>query len=88
MKRKIALSALFIMCVMFIAGLVLIFSAPTIGLNAGNTAIVNNGGSMDTNQFERIIEGTSLSFQTGGLVISLVGGFGLLASGYALYREV
>ena len=88
MKKKIAIASLVIMCVMFIIGLVLIFSAPTIGRNAGNAAIRNNGGGMDTNQFERIIDGTTVSYQMGGLVISLVGGFGLLVSGYTLYKEI
>ena len=88
MKKKITTTALVIMCVVFIAGLLLVFIAPSIGQNAGNVAIRNNGGSIDTSQYERIINGTTTSFQIGGFVISLVGGFGLLVSGYALYKEM
>ena len=88
MKKKIAIASLAIMCVMFIVGLVLIFSAPTIGQNAGSAAMRNNGGSMDTSKYERIVDETTASYRIGGLVISLVGGFGLLASGYALYKEI
>lgn len=82
------MTSLAIMCFMFITGLALIFSAPSIGRNAGNAAVRNNGGVMDTNQFERIIDGTTVSYQIGGLAISLVGGFGLLISGYAFYKEI
>jgi len=42
---------------------------------------------MDTWQFERIITSTTDSYRTGGLVISLIGGFGLLGSGYILFKE-
>ena len=86
--KKMAIVALIVMCVVFIVGLVLIFSAPTMGLQAGNAAVTNNGGSMDTNQFEIIINGTTASYQIVGLAISLVSGFGLLACGYVLYKEI
>ena len=88
LKKKIAITALVIMSALFITGLVLIFSAPSIGQNAGSAAIRNNGGTIDTNQYERIISSTITSYQMGGLVLSLTGGFGLLVSGYAIYKEI
>ena len=87
MKKKYINIFLGIMCVLFIVGLVLIFTAPSAGQNAGQRAIQSNGGSMDTWQFERIITSTTDSFRIGGLVISLVGGFGLLGSAYILFKE-
>ena len=87
MKRNAVIRSFILMCVLFAIGIILIFSAPAAGQNAGSTAIRNHGGSMDTNQYLRIIESTSDSYRTGGMVISLVGGFGLLASGYILLKE-
>lgn len=75
------------MCIAFIIGLVLIFAAPSIGRNAGSAAIQENGGSMDTSQYERIIDHTTVSYQAGGFAIALVGGFGMLLGGYALYKD-
>ncbi len=75
------------MCIVFVIGLVLIFAAPSLGRNAASVAIRENGGSMDTSQYERIIDHTTTSYLTGGFAIALVGGFGLLLSGYALYRD-
>jgi len=85
MKKTICI-AFVVMCILFIIGIVLIFSAPSAGENAGIRAIQNHGGGMDTNHFVRIIESTTKSYQTGGLVISLVGGFGLILNGYFLIK--
>ena len=88
MKKKIAAKAFVCMCIAFIIGLLLIFAAPSIGRNAGSAAIRENGGSMDTSQYERIIDHTTVSYQAGGFAIALIGGFGLLLGGYALYKDV
>jgi len=69
-----------------VVGIIFIFSAPTAGFNAGDAAVRDEG--MDTNQFERVIDGVTASYQLGGFAISLVGGFGVLLSGYSLYREM
>lgn len=87
MKKEIVKIAFVVMCLMFVIGIIFIFSASSIGRNAGNKAIIQNGGQMDTNQFQKIIDETTISYQMGGFVISLVGGIGLLLSGYVLYRE-
>lgn len=88
MKKKMARISLFIMIITFGIGLVLIFSSPSIGQSMGDNAIQSNGGSMDTNRYERIIDANASNFRTAGLVISIVGGIGLLLSGYALYKEL
>lgn len=74
--------------IFFILGFVLIFSSSSIGENKGDRLIVSTGGSMDISQYERIIESTTSNFRTTGLILSLVGGFGFLISGYAIYKEL
>jgi len=76
------------MVIAFIIGIMLIFSSVTIGQSIGDNAIRRNGGSMDTSRYERIIDANTLNFRTVGLVVSLVGGIGMLLSGYALYKEI
>lgn len=88
MKKKFAKNALLVMIVLTILGLTFIFSSGTIGQNTGSSAIASNGGSMDTNIYERIIDSTTTSFQIGGAILSLIGGFGILLCGYALYKEL
>jgi len=87
MSKKMVGVFLVFMCFLFIIGLVLIFSAPSSGQNAGTNAIWKRGGSIDTWEYQQIIESTTSAYRTGGLVISLVGGFGMLLSGYALFKE-
>lgn len=88
MKKLIVKRALCVMVVMFFIGLTLIISSTTIGSKIGHNAIQRNGGSMDTSRYERIIDNSTSNFRTVGLVLSLVGGFGSLLSGYALYNEL
>lgn len=60
----------------------------SIGQKMGSDAINARGGSMDTSSYERIIDTNTSNYRTVGLVLSLVGGFGTLLSGYALYKEL
>jgi len=87
MKRNVAIWALVGMSVFFIVGLVLIFSASSVGLRAGDNYAKGGIGFYGNIDYEHIVTGTTASYQIGGLVISLVGGFGLLVSGYTLYKE-
>jgi hypothetical protein len=87
MKNKYAIIAFVVMCLMFVVGLVLIFSSPEMGQTAANAAVRRHGGSMDTNQFLLIFEGAVSSYRVGGIILSLVGGFGLLGSGYILIKR-
>ena len=87
MKKKIVISALLIMCVLFIAGLVILFSAGSIGESAGNSYINNQHGEFYQDIVNRIIDSTTISCYLGGFVISLIGGSGILLSGYGLFKE-
>lgn len=88
MKKKFAKNSLISMMIVLTLGFILIFSSSSIGQNKGDKAVVSNGGSMDTTKYERIIESTTSNFRTTGLILSLIGGFGVLISGYALYKEL
>ncbi|MCC3866207.1 hypothetical protein K0040_18295 [Terrisporobacter petrolearius] len=88
MKKKIVKNSIIVMGISFVIGIILVFKSPSIGQNMGDNAIQENDGSMDTNQYEMIIKSNTESFRTGGLVISLIGGLGLLLSGYAFYNEI
>ena len=88
MKEKIAKNSLIVTGIAFVVGIILIFLSASIGQRLGYNAIQSNGGSMETSAYERIIAANTDNFRMGGLVISLVGGFGALLSGYALYTEM
>ncbi|MDR7857844.1 hypothetical protein [Tissierella sp.] len=88
MKKIIAKRALCVMVAVFVIGLTLVLSSTSIGNRMGHNAMQRNGGVMDTSQYERVIDTNTSNFQTVGLVLSLVGGFGLLLSGFALYNEL
>ena len=87
MKSKIVMIVLAVMCVMFVAGLILIFSSPELGSRAADLEVRRRGGSMDTGQFLLIFEGSIASYRTGGFALSLIGGLGLLGGGYVLFKE-
>ena len=86
--KKFAKSSLISMVIILILGFILILSSGSIGQNKGDRAVVSNGGSMEPSQYSRIIESTTSNFKTTGLILSLIGGFGFLISGYALYKEL
>lgn len=88
MKKKYVLTSLVIMSVLFIGGLVMLFSSTMMGQNEGHRTIQANGGSMDTQQYYGIINSTTENYRTAGMIISLVGGLGMLISGYGVYKEI
>ena len=88
MRKKFAISALIVMSCTVILGLILVLYSGEIGQNAGSKAIRSRGGSMDTGAYERIINTTTVNFQIVGGVLSIIGGFGLIISGYSTYREL
>lgn len=88
MKKKMAKTSLYMMMVAFIVGMILIFSSAAIGQGMGRSAMQANGGSIDTRVYERIIDTNTLNYRTAGAIISLIGGFGVLLSGYAVYKEL
>ncbi|MEA4823603.1 MAG: hypothetical protein VB111_05740 [Clostridiaceae bacterium] len=88
MKRRLAVSGLVIMTLIFVIGLIILFKATAIGRNAGSMAVRAQGGSMDSGDFQQIVEGTTRSYQLGGSVIALTGGCGVILSGVGLYKEI
>ena len=90
-NKKIILLVLFLTIIIFIigliVGLVLIFSASSIGENAGNSFIRSRGGTYFPDQVVRIIENTIISYQLGGLILSFISGIGLLICLYALFKK-
>lgn len=88
MKKKFVLRALIVMSMLLIIGIILIFSSGVVGENVGSAAIQSNGGSMDTESYQRIVNTTTVNFQITGSILSIVGGFGVLLSGNALYKEL
>ncbi len=88
MKKNYVLCSLIIMSILFIGGLVMLFSSTTVGQSAGARVMRENGGFIDTQKYYSIIDSTTQNYRTGGMVISLVGGLGILISGYALYKEI
>lgn len=67
---------------LFMVGIILLFSATKIGVSAAENAIQANGGSMDTEMFYLIMKSTTLSYQIGGAVCSLIGGIGMVLFTY------
>lgn len=88
MKQRFAIVSLGVMVATFIIGIILIFSSVSIGQRKGFEAMQRNGGHMDTSRYHMIIEANTSSYRTGGLALALVGGFGTLLSGYAVYQKL
>ena len=88
MRKRYAIISLVIMWALFIGGLIMIFNSTSVGNGKGQSAIQANGGSMDTQQYLSIINSTIENYRTAGAVISLVGGLGVLLSGYGVYKEI
>ena len=88
MKKKMAVTALCLMAVACVAGFVLIFSSLSIGEKAGYAAMQAGGGFMDTTAYNRVIDTTADNYRTGGFVLALTGGAGVLLSGCGVYKEL
>ncbi len=88
MKRKFAVGVIVVMVIIFIIGIVLIFTSSAFGENAANLTLHNNGGTMDTEQFKDIINATVNNFRIFGAILAMFGGAGILLSGYTIYKEL
>lgn len=88
MKLKMAKTSLCVMIITLGIGFIMIFSSLSLGQNIGDNAMQKNGGAMDTRAYERIIDTSTSNFQTVGEILSLIGGLGILLSGYAFYKEL
>ncbi|MEN6594853.1 MAG: hypothetical protein ABFC31_07920 [Clostridiaceae bacterium] len=63
---------------LFVLGVALVLSSTSIGLSAAQTAVQNNGGSMDTVQYQFIITSTTQNYQIVGGAIAILSGLGAL----------
>lgn len=90
MKNKISIAktAFVSMCVAFVIGLILVFVSPMIGEGKGRAESSGYDGGMDTDDYSRIVNTTIITYRTIGVVIAIVGGAGLLISGYVIYNEL
>ena len=85
-KQKIAKQTLTYTAVIMVIGLVLILASGWLGDYMGSNALQNQGGMMDTSEYERIIQITTDNVRAIGFIVSIISGIGLVMSGYALYN--
>ncbi|WP_051684859.1 hypothetical protein [Clostridium sp. KNHs205] len=88
MKKKIAVSVLITMVIIFIIGVVLIFNSRILGENIANSALYNNGGTIDGEKFNQIIDTAEMNFRIFGVILAMFGGSGILLSGYSIYKSL
>jgi hypothetical protein len=88
MKKDFAKKSLMIMAALLCIGLILILSSDFIGEKAGTTTFQGPGGTNSTSLDRDIASRTADNYMTVGLVLSLIGGLGILVSGHALYKEL
>jgi len=78
---------LVLLAALFVAGIIIVLCATSIGQNAGYAAITRNGGSMDTSVYQLTIQSAISSAQIAGGILAGVSGLGALMTGMLLYRE-
>lgn len=86
MRDKIEKISLVSAAIIFIVGLILIFSSVSIGRSIALDVLTKSGG-MDTSKYQLVIKSYIESYRSCGIVISLLGGLGTLGSGYILYNK-
>ncbi|EOC99680.1 hypothetical protein [Caldisalinibacter kiritimatiensis] len=86
-KRIISIGVLILAIVVFIIGLNMIFSSVNVGQIEGAEAIRRHGGSMSTDKYLIILESAIENHRTSGIIVSLIGGLGILLSGVGVYKE-
>ncbi len=88
MKNNVEKMVLILLVSLTVVGFVLIFTSGMVGEAFGNIAMKQNGGLMDTIDYERVYATATTNVRTAGSILALVGGFGLLLSGYAYYQRL
>lgn len=88
MKKEFAKKSLIITAALLCIGLILILSSGAIGEKAGTTVLQSSGGFLSTSTDPDVVNRTADNFRIAGLILSLIGGFGILVSGHALYKEL
>lgn len=88
MKIKYSVISLIIMLTLFVSGFVLILRSTSMGQSYGQKVIHANGGSMDTEQYYGVINHSTENYRIVGILISMVGGVGILLCGCGIYKEI
>ena len=88
MKNNFEKAVLILIVIVTMIGFVLIFTSGLIGEAFGSYAMKQNGGGMATIDYERVYATTTTNVRTAGSILALVGGFGLLLSGYTYYQRL
>ncbi|GEM02564.1 hypothetical protein SAMN05421839_1439 [Halolactibacillus halophilus] len=88
MKNNVGKMAYLSLVSLTVIGFVLIFTSGLFGEMFGNIALEQNGGGMATIDYERVYTTTTANVRTVGSILALIGGFGLLLSGYLYYQKL
>lgn len=85
---KMNIGAMIVVFVLlFVLGVGLVLSSTSIGLSAASTAIHNNGGSMDSMQYQFIITSTTQNYQIVGGALAILSGLGALLGMNHVFRR-
>lgn len=88
MKKRIVLGAFILTLVLFCIGIYMISNSINFGQSEGFKAIQKSGGSMDTQKYLIIVESAIENYRTTGMIISFIGGLGVLISSVGIYKEL
>lgn len=88
MKERFVKWSLIIMIIMIIVGFVLILFSSLIGHKIGSDTVKQGGGVIVTTRDPISIEANTNNLRIVGSILSLIGGFGILLSGFVLYKEL
>lgn len=64
--------------ILFVAGLVVLFSSVSLGSEAANAYLRSQGGGMDAGQFMIVFQESISTYRWIGIILSLVGGLGFV----------
>ena len=73
-------SSFILSLVVFSGGLLLMINSVGWGSQAANNYLLSQGGGMDTGQYMIVMQESIQSYRWVGVVLSLLGGFGILRS--------
>ncbi len=70
-----------------IIGIIVLFNGTNFGSAMAQSAINNNGGSMDTQEYYWIKQSNTLGFQIFGAILSVLGGFSSMLAAFKLNEK-
>ncbi len=88
MKSNFEKTILVLIISVTMIGFLLIFTSGMIGEALGGYAMEQNDGAMATIDYERVYSTATTNFRTAGSILALIGGFGLVLSGYTYYQRL